>query len=238
MKALPFGDMALVLEFGDQIDPAINAQVQQLAAGFEALALKGVRDIVPTFRSLCLHFDPLLTDHETLEQHARRLAAGSSQSVATGKRFVFPFLVSEAHSPDLAELSALTGLSERQVIESFCAHDLTAYFLGFVPGNAFLGQLDPSLFVSRRAEPRVRIPPGSVATAMGLGMIYPLESPGGWHLIGHSPVPLFDLGWDQPALLAPGDQVRFQTVDAQAHAALSDKLVAGMPREAVEALLT
>ena len=225
---LPVGDSALVVEFGDQIDPAINARVQAMMAAIEVTGLTGIREMVPTFRSLAIHFNPYVTDHKALVDAIQGLTIDTNETVRGAKRWTFPFCADPEFAPDLPDVASATGLSSQAVLQTFCDNVLTVFFLGFVPGNAFLGQLPPVMNLSRRKEPRVRIPPGSVATAMGLGMIYPLESPGGWHLIGHSPVPLFDLSRHQPALLSPGDQVQFQLVDRADHDRLMDNIAEGM----------
>ena len=226
-RFLPLGDSALVVEFGDQIDPAINARVQALMAAIEVTGLTGIREMVPTFRSLAIHFNPYVTDHKALVDSIQGLNTDASDTVRGAKRWTFPFCADPEFAPDLADVAGATGLTSDAVLQTFCDSVLTVFFLGFVPGNAFLGQLPPVMNLSRRKEPRVRIRPGSVATAMGLGMIYPLESPGGWHLIGHSPVPLFDLSRHQPALLSPGDQVQFQMVPRADHDRLADDIAEG-----------
>lgn len=227
-RFLPLGDSALVVEFGDQIDPAINARVQALMAAIEVTGLTGIREMVPTFRSLAIHFNPYVTDHKALADAIQGLTIDTDETVRGARRWTFPFCADPEFAPDLTDVASATGLSSDSVLQTFCDSVLTVFFLGFVPGNAFLGQLPPQMKLSRRKEPRVRIPPGSVATAMGLGMIYPLESPGGWHLIGHSPVPLFDLGRHQPALLSPGDQVQFDLIDRAAHDRLTKDIADGM----------
>ena len=227
-RYLPLGDSALVVEFGQTIDSEINAQVQALMAAIEVAGLTGIRDLVPTPRSLAIHFNPYVTDHKTLALAIQALKVKPHEARASTRHWTFPFCADAEFAEDLPTVAALSGLSETAVLETFCGTALSVFFLGFVPGNAFMGKLPEQLTLSRREEPRVRIRPGSVATAMGWGMIYPLESPGGWHLIGHSPVPLFDVSRHQPALLAPGDTVQFSLIDRVEHEKLAAEIAAGM----------
>jgi KipI family sensor histidine kinase inhibitor len=146
---------------------------------------------------------------------------------AGGRRWQLPVVYGGAAGPDLAALAEAGGLSEAAAVAAHAGVEYVVYMLGFLPGFPFMGDVAAPLRQPRRAEPRLRVPAGSVAVANGLSAIYPWESPGGWHLLGRCPAPLFDPARTPPALLAAGDRVRFEPVTAQAMAGIEADLAAG-----------
>lgn len=231
-RLLPLGESALTVEFAPAIDPAAQARVAQLDRALERARaegqLEGILDLVPTFRSLTLHFDPLLWPPERLEALIQEhLAADHEAATEGGRRWRFPVLYGGTGGPDLESLAEAAGLSPEAVIERHAAQEVSVYMLGFQPGFAFMGDIDAALQQPRRQDPRTRVPAGSLAVADRLTAIYPWESPGGWHLIGHCPVPLFDAARARPSLLSPADRVSFEPVSAARHAELSEALAAG-----------
>jgi len=218
-KFLAAGDAALVVEYGEIIDAALIDAVQQLDRRLGAACLPGVLETVPTFRSLMVHYDPLATTRAELIAAIQALDAGApAAALAPGRRWVLPTCYEPAFAPDLADVAAATGLAPDAVTATHAANRFTVAVVGFLPGCPFLAEMPAAFDLPRRTAPRTRVPTGSVAVAQRLSVIYPTESPGGWHLIGNCPVPLFDAGWDPPALLAPADAVRFRPVDAAEHA--------------------
>lgn len=209
VRFLPAGDTALVVEFGDRIDRALSERVLQLADHITAVSPVGVIETVATFRSLLVHYDPLVTSGAVLTERIRSLAGISGRSARHGRRFAIPVCYDKSCAPDLEEVAERTGLTPDAVIAAHAGRDYHVYAIGFLPGYAYMGDVAPEIVLPRRSEPRVRVPPGSVAIAAGMTGIYPIESPGGWHLIGATAVRLFDPGWPEPSLLAPGDSVRF-----------------------------
>ena len=243
---LDAGDAALVLEFGTSIDPEIAARVARLDRRVAALVaageLPGVIETVPTFRSLAVLIDPLATDPATVA--GRLLAdapgdadaadpvddaptAGPAADGAAPRRWRLPVRYGGAHGPDLEAVATRAGLAVDEVVALHAGTEVGVYMLGFLPGYAFLGDTAPRIRLPRRAEPRTRVPAGSVAVATSLTGVYPVDSPGGWHLIGHCPVPMFDAAASPPALLAPGDRVRFEPVDDARHDELARLAAAG-----------
>ncbi len=211
---LDAGDSALTLEFGDAIAPSLVAQVAALAHAVHAAQargeLPGVVEAVPTFRSLTLIYDPLRTTRAELDPAIRALLDGPAATAATApRRWRLPASYGGAAGADLADVSAATGLAADAAVALHAATTFTVCMLGFMPGFAFMGGLPAALSMPRRREPRLRVPAGALAITGPLTAVYPWESPGGWQLIGHCPVPLFDARCDPPALLAPGDLVRF-----------------------------
>lgn len=232
VRILDLGDRALTLEFGDRIDPALLAQVAALdhacATAMAQGRLPGVIETVPTFRSLTVIFDPLVTSRLDLIPALEPLLGGGSATAPTPRRnWRLPVCYEGDFAPDLAGVALRSGLSETAVVEQHMGTHYAVYMLGFLPGFPFMGDVPQTLQLPRRDEPRVKVPAGSVAIANGLTAIYPWESPGGWHLLGHCPVPLFNAHSATPSLLAAGDQVHFAAVDAAEHARIARALEGG-----------
>jgi KipI family sensor histidine kinase inhibitor len=236
-RVLPAGDRALVVEFGDTIDPRLAALVRRLAARLAADRPAGLVETVPTYRSLMVHYDPLAADPAALhaavvraaeESAAGQAAAGPPEAAAAhgtggaaegspGARLVeIPVRYGGEAGPDLPDVAERTGLTPAEVIRLHAAPTYLVYMLGFLPGFPYLGGLDPRLATPRLATPRLRIPAGSVGIGGEQTGIYPVESPGGWAIIGRTHLTLFDPTRAEPCLLAPGDRVRFVPVSLEA----------------------
>lgn len=224
-RFLDAGDAAFTVEFGDAISPDLLAAVQSLdaaiAAGCAAGRLPGLVETMPTFRSLTVFFDPLVTGRDRLIESLRPLLAPAAAGggVAAGRRWRLPARYDADCGPDLAAVADAIGTTVDEVVALHAGTGYRVYMLGFLPGFPFMGDVADPLRLPRRSEPRVRVPPGSVAVAVGLTAIYPWESPGGWHLLARCPVPLFDARREaSPSLLAAGDSVRFEPVSAAEYA--------------------
>ena len=214
VRFLSAGDRALVVEFGDHIDRVLSERVLGLNTAIGAHPPPGVIETVPTFRSLTVYYDPLLTSRKQLEKAIAGLL-GREDSPSVGARsWRLPVCYEGEFAPDLAEVGRLTGMTQDQVVGLHSGTRVHVYMLGFLPGFPYMGDLPNKLSLPRRADPRLRVPAGSISIATSLTAIYPYESPGGWHLIGATPIRLFDPERVQPALLAPGDAVEFMPVDA------------------------
>jgi KipI family sensor histidine kinase inhibitor len=223
-------DSGLTVEFDDQPDRVANARVmalhRRLSRAREAGQAPGLVETVPTIRSLTLHYDPLLTSRRELEALvADHLGDEAAAPAAT--RWRLPCLYGGAAGPDLDAVAAARGLSPAQVVALHAATEVSVYMLGFMPGFAYMGDLPPELESPRRAEPRLAVPAGSVAIAGRLTGVYPWESPGGWHLLGNCPIPMFDPGRSRPVLLAAGDRVGFEPIDEARYAALKAEVENG-----------
>ena len=213
-RLLARGDGALTLELGDRIDPALNARVMAARDTLAALKLDGIGDVVPTYRSLTVHFDPLRLDRELLGRRLLEAVLAPSQESALATRWRIPVVFGDEFGPDLAAVAQATQHSEATVIDALCATELRVFLIGFLPGFPYLGELPEWLRLPRLATPRAAVPANSLAIAGAQAAVYPWASPGGWHLLGRTPVRLFDLDdTARPALLAPGDTVRFAPID-------------------------
>ena len=227
-RLLDLGDGALTLEFGDRIDPALNARVMAARDALAALKLGGIVDLVPTYRSLTVHFDPLQVDRDTLGRHLLQVAGSPDQASTAGTRWLIPVAFGGDFGPDLAQVAQTTGRSESDVIDAVCATELRVFLIGFLPGFPYLGELPDWLHLPRRSTPRTAVPANSLAIAGPQVAVYPWQSPGGWHLLGRTPARLFDVAdTEHPALLAPGDSVRFRAVERGEFAMLERDLETG-----------
>lgn len=226
------GDRCLVLEFGKKIDRRLVDQVVAMNARISAALLEnrlnGVLECVPTFRSLAVIYDPLLTHPKSLIEELRQLDADEvKHSVGNASRFTIPVHYGDESGPDLTEVAALTGLDEQRVIDLHEQTEFSVYMLGFLPGFAFLGDTPTPLHLPRRTEPRVRVPAGSVAIAMQLTGVYPWDSPGGWHILGKCPIPLFDAQHHQPVLFKAGDTVKFKSISLEEFNCITEQKTRG-----------
>jgi KipI family sensor histidine kinase inhibitor len=221
------GDRALVVEFGDRVDRALSEDVLRLDANLRSSGLPGVVEAVPTFRSLMVHYDPVLTSRRDLERSIASLLDRRSSPRGAATLWRVPVCYDGEFAPDLAEVARLAGLTPSEVVALHSAARYHVYMLGFLPGFPYLGDLPERLALPRRADPRLRVPAGSVSIATNLTAIYPYESPGGWHLIGTTPTRLFDPALPRPALLAPGDMVRFEPIDPASYASIRKAVHSG-----------
>lgn len=201
----PFGEGALLVETGSA------GRAQALAASLRSEPIVGVLATVPGLASLLVELDPLETAGGVPESIAARLESVADAHPA-GRLHLIPVAYGGVDGPDLDEVAALTGLAVREVVERHSGSELTVLFCGFAPGFAYLGDLPLDLRVERLATPRTRTPAGSVGIAGTMSGIYPADLPGGWRVIGRTDVTLFDPRLDPPALLLPGDRVRFEPV--------------------------
>jgi KipI family sensor histidine kinase inhibitor len=209
-RIVPAGDSAIVVELEERIDPVVNARAIRLADQVHAAAIPGVRDVVPTYRSVAVFFDPIRTDYQRLVAWLEREAEqpGSAQ-VEERTPISVPVCYGGELGPDLAAVAAFASMSPDEVVAAHASAVYRVFMLGFVPGFAYMGVLDVRIAMPRRATPRVRVPCGAVGIAGAQTGIYPAETPGGWQLIGRTPVKPFDAARPAPFLFKPGDAVRF-----------------------------
>ncbi len=226
-RLLPCGDTALTVELGDRVDRHVSALVLALAERLNTAAVAGVVEVVPTFRSLMIHYDPLAVSHAALKEQLAPLLSGLSAAADSGRHWRIPVCYHDSVAPDLNEIAARTGLSPARVVEMHSSVSYHVYMMGFLPGHPYMGDLPSELVLPRRETPRTSVPAGSVSIATGLSAIYPLECPGGWHLVGRTPALLWDLRRERPAVLAAGDQVRFLPISRADHDTLVSRGAAG-----------
>jgi KipI family sensor histidine kinase inhibitor len=210
------GDSVVIVELEDRIDERINAQAIRIAERVEAARMAGVRDVVPTYRSVAVYFDPLRTDYtalsDLLEQEgvaATKAAEGTNTVQGRRPPVRIPVKYGGDEGPDLAGVAAFARLSEAEVVARHTGRVYRVFMMGFLPGFPYLGTVDPSIAAPRHATPRLKVASGSVGIAGSQTGIYPSETPGGWQVIGRTRVKLFDLSRAGAFLLSPGDAVEF-----------------------------
>jgi len=210
------GDSALVVEFGDEISEEVNRRVHALAHALAKNSLPGLGEAVPTYRSLLIHYDPLRLSCEEVKAFVSKLLQrGEEASLPEPKMVEIPVVYGGEFGPDIEFVAEHNGLSVEEVIRLHSGATYTVYMLGFTPGFAYLGGLPEALATPRLPTPRKLVPAGSVGIAGAQTGIYPIATPGGWRLIGRTPLKLFDPHHDPPALLGPGDKVRFVPISEE-----------------------
>ncbi|MGD6901806.1 5-oxoprolinase subunit PxpB [Bacillus infantis] len=208
------GDSCIILEFGSSIDPGSNQKVRKAASLLSKKPFRGMIECVPAFHTLAVHYDPYavgtLSPFEAASSLIAEMLAEKIQLDVQSPRLLdIPVCYEGAHAPDLAFVARSNGLSEKEVIEIHSNRDYEIYFLGFSPGFPFLGGMDQRIAAPRKTSPRLKIPSGSVGIAGSQTGIYPSETPGGWQIIGRTPLTLFDPEREEPSYLKPGDRLRF-----------------------------
>lgn len=215
-RLLPLGDAAVTVEFGRDIDPAVNARVIAFAGTVRAHNWAGVVDIVPAYRSVTIHVDPLRMDVTTLSDRLLRIShTVALHAAAPGRHHTIPVLYGGEWGPDLEEVAAFAGMSAADAVRLHSSVRYRVYMLGFSPGFPYLGPVPEPLAMPRLATPRTAVPAGSVGIAGRQTGIYPTSTPGGWRLIGRTPLALYRPASSAPFPLSPGDVVRFEPIGPQ-----------------------
>lgn len=222
----PVGDCAALAVFGDRIGDDVSARVMALDSRVRSSHMPGIGETVPAFASLLVHYDPMVTDYRAVKDFLLRHGARPQKAGRKAGRTVeIPVCYGGGYGEDLPFVARHAGLSEQEVIERHCGRPYRIYMLGFLPGFPYLGGLDERLFTPRLSNPRTRIPAGSVGIGGEQTGIYPLESPGGWQLIGRTPLCLFDPAGGGSLPYAAGDFIRFVPVSAREYSAIEAKQI-------------
>ncbi len=228
LRLLPVGEAALLVEFGREIDDQINERVQALAGLLVQRGYPWLVDLTPAFASLLVCYDPLKIEFCELCALVRQELAAIADTGAAERRVVeIPVCYEDEFAPDMADMERLTGLSREEIIALHSGRDYKIYMLGFLPGFAYLGGLDDRIAAPRLDSPRVRIEPGSVGIGGAQTGVYPLASPGGWRLIGRTPLDLYDPRREEPVFYQAGDYIRFRPVGRAEFDALRADVEAG-----------
>ena len=227
VRFLSVGDRALVVEFGDAIDRGLSREVLRLDRVLRAAPPAGIVETVPTFRSLMVHYDPLSTSRADLEQVITGLLDRDEGADADARLWHIPVCYEGEFAPDLAEVARLTGLAPGKVVALHSGARYHVYMLGFLPGFPYLGDLPAALALPRRADPRVRVPAGSIAIATTLTAIYPYRESRRLAPGRGDADPPFRPGANAAGASAPGDAVQFEPIDPAAFAAIRGAVARG-----------
>ncbi|MBI2163979.1 MAG: 5-oxoprolinase subunit PxpB, partial [candidate division NC10 bacterium] len=210
LRFLPAGERGLVVEFGNEVSLEINAQVRALAFALAAERIPGLVEVVPTYRSIGLEYDPLTLSFDEVEQRVREVATRIDPRVLPAPKLVrIPTVYGGIYGPDLPFVAEHAGLGEAEAIRLHSQPTYHVYMIGFTPGYTYLGGLPERLHTPRLQSPRLKVPKGSVGIGGSQTGIYPVESPGGWRIIGRTHLTLFDPAREVPTPILPGDTVQF-----------------------------
>lgn len=221
MNLAPLGDRAILITLGASIDDATHRRVRAFCARVEKSAIPGVIEMVPAFASVALHYDPLRLEYDELAKAVAPLLKGLDSVLLPQAREVeIPVWYGGAAGPDLDQLARMHDLTVDDVVSIHTASDYLVHMIGFAPGFPYLGGLDPRIATPRRDTPRTRVLAGSVGIGGSQTGVYPIESPGGWQLIGRTPLALFDAARSPLTLLRASDHVRFRAISEEEFARL------------------
>jgi inhibitor of KinA len=210
------GDRGLLVEFGASIDPKINQKVRQIFLSLEKTPIDGVFEIIPTYRSILIFYNPLLSNPERLKQEiVEREHSLDKWEIPPPEIIEIPVCYGDDFGPDLTFVAQHNNLTPEEVIQIHTSGTYLIYMIGFTPGFPFLGGLSEKLFTPRLENPRQLVPAGSVGIANNQTGIYSVDSPGGWQLIGKTPIKLFDPTSSSPFLLKTGNYLRFTSISTQ-----------------------
>jgi inhibitor of KinA len=210
------GDRGLLVELGDEMTPAVNQRLRELFLTLEAHPVDGVVELVPGYRSLLTIYDPGRVELEALKRAFEDLlGARERPGVPEPKTLEIPVVYGGPYGPDLAWVARYHRMSPEEVVRLHTGNVYRVYMIGFTPGFPYMGELPEALFTPRRETPRTSVPKGSVGIAQKQTGIYPVESPGGWHIIGRTPLKFFDPEKRPPTPLQMGDRVIFYSIQEE-----------------------
>ncbi|MFQ5933318.1 MAG: 5-oxoprolinase subunit PxpB, partial [Dehalococcoidia bacterium] len=226
-------DKSLYIELGDAISPELNRRVRGLVNAIDGAAIPGIVDLTPTYRSILVYYDPLKIDLADLKERLAALSREATDSASGKLRIVeVPTLYGGEFGPDLEFVASHNHLSPEEVVQIHTGTDYLVYMLGFNPGFPYLGGMSERITTPRLSTPRVKIPAGSVGIAESQTGVYPLDSPGGWRIVGRTPVRIFDPARDPPVIAQAGDHVRFVSIDEAKYREIEAQVNAGTYRGA------
>lgn len=213
IRILAEGDSSLLIVFEQSIRPEVNRRIAALVKLIRQQQIEGIVDMIPTYASLLINYNPLVISYSEIYQRIICIVRLDTQVDSIRKKvYEIPVFYGGEYGPDLGTIAEHAGISEDEVVSIHSSQDYLIYMLGFLPGFTYLGGLDERIHTPRLANPRVRIPAGSVGIGGSQTGIYPLDSPGGWQLMGMTPVKTYDPGREKPILVEAGDYIRFRPV--------------------------
>ena len=223
IKIVAAGDSSILIEFGREINEEINRKITTTVQLIHAQQIEGVVDMIPAFCTLLINYDPRIVSFEKMRKRIQELVKMEVKA-GTGRKKVFeiPVCYGGEYGPDIDNIASHAGLTKEEVIQIHSSRDYLIYMLGFLPGFCYLGGLDERIHTPRLANPRMKINAGSVGIGGSQTGIYPLDSPGGWQLMGMTPVKTYDPDRETPILVEAGDYIRFIPIDEQEYRRLKE----------------
>lgn len=211
MRFLKAGDSSLIIELGNEISPIINYNLKKITDYLDSLKHPAIKDLLPTYRSVIVYYDPLLITFEELKDIVEKNCKIDDTNVDSMKKFIveIPVLYGGEYGPDIENIATHNNLSIEEVIKIHTSGEYLVYMLGFTPGFPYLGGMDKRIATPRLKTPRTKIPGGSVGIAGEQTGVYPIESPGGWQLLGRTPLNFFDPNNEKPFLINAGEYIKF-----------------------------
>lgn len=235
-RLLDAGERALVVEFGSTVDPEINGKVLALDVALNAAKVEGIRETVPTYRSLMIHYDPLSISRAALAEEVRRIESAHAPAPKPQARWILPCCYDREIAEDIGQVSELTKLDARRIVDLHSSATYRVYMYGFAPGFCYLGGLPHELAVSRRSTIRPPTPENVVLIGGGLSLVSTISMPTGWYVIGRTPERMYQPARATPFLVAVGDEMRFEPIGRADFDALDRRAEAGEPIARREAL--
>lgn len=227
-KYLVSGDKALVVEFGNKISEEINSKVRAMMIAIDSKNIDGIVEITPTYRSLMIHYNPLEIDYNNLVEKIKDIENGLDNiDIPLPEVIEIPTVYGGEYGPDIENVAQHNGISVDEVIKIHTSKEYLIYMLGFTPGFPYLGGMDEKIATPRLKVPRTKITGGSVGIAGSQTGIYPIDSPGGWQLIGRTPLKLYDVYREKPILLQSGNYIKFVKVDEKQYKEIEDAVKRG-----------
>lgn len=229
IRFLLAGDSCIVVEFGDEINPELNRMVRFMFLSLNRAGIQGITELIPTYRSLYVQYDPLEISLEELKRRLKKVVQKFDEVELPPLRVVdVPTVYGGRYGPDLEFVAEYNGLTKEEVVEIHTSSSYLVYMIGFTPGFAYLGGVSKRIATPRLETPRLKVPAGSVGLAGEQTGVYPVESPGGWRLIGCTPIRIFDPGRDPPVVLQPtSDYVRFIRISEEEFRRIREQVKAG-----------
>lgn len=225
IKFLTAGDSAIVMEFGDTIEKEINARIAAVVESLKKKSIDGILDILPTYRSILINYDPVKISYGEMIDTLKGLSKADSGEQSDEVRLIeIPTIYGGEYGPDIDFVAENAKMSKEEVIKIHSGTDYLVYMMGFMPGFTYLGGLDERIATPRLKSPRLKIEPGSVGIAAKQTGMYPLESPGGWQLIGRTPLKLFDDTKEPPVFIQAGDYIRYVSIDQKEYDRIKDEV--------------
>lgn len=233
MKFLKAGDSAMIIELGNEISPKINSQLKCITDFVDELKNEGIKDLLPTYRSIIINYDSLKISFDDLKEIVEKnINLKNIDNEKKIKEIIeIPVLYGGEWGPDIQNISSHNKLTEKEVVDIHESEEYLIYMLGFTPGFPYLGGMSKEIATPRLQTPRVKIPAGSVGIAGEQTGIYPIASPGGWQLLGRSPLELFNPTKEKPFLLKSGEYIKFKSISKTEYEEIEKKVAAGNYKE-------